>query len=114
MPEANWLGRLTEGNPRHRSESNPITRVYSKRQLVRLFDQFEIISLRKNSFFFSWLPVPKAYKFRDLILRALGYTEHEGGRIVYGKAMIPETKLELWLGKLMGWGWNIRVRKPKT
>jgi len=115
MPEAYWLGQVTEGSPHYRSERNPITRAYSKRQLVKVFDQFEIISLRKNSFFFSWLlPVPKFYMVREIVLRALGYKKHEGGRIVYGKPIIPETKLELWLGKHIGWGWNIKARKPKT
>lgn len=113
LPEAQWVGRVTEGAPRYRSERNPITRVYSKRQLVAVFDQFEIISLRKNSFFFSYLPVPRSGKCREIILRALGYKPHEGGQLVYGKPTIPETKLELWLGGILGWGWNIGVRKPK-
>ena len=32
-PEAEWIGRLTEGKPKFSSTKNPITRVYSKKQM---------------------------------------------------------------------------------
>ena len=40
--EAHWLGKMTEGNPVYRDQKNPITRVYSKRQLRAIFEQTEI------------------------------------------------------------------------
>lgn len=113
LPEAQWLGRITEGRPRYRQEANPITRVFNKRQLMAMFNQFDLVSLRRNSFSISHLPIPGIARWRESLLHALGYKMHEGGRLVYGKPIIPETKLEVWLGSVMGFGWNIRARKPQ-
>lgn len=113
LPEARWLGRITEGRPQYRQEENPITRVFSKRQLMAMFGQFDLVSLRRNSFSISHLPIPGVAQWRESLLRALDYKMHEGGRLVYGQPIIPETKLEVWLGGVMGWGWNIRARKPQ-
>lgn len=112
LAEAQWLGQITEGRPQYRHERNPITRVFSKRHLMKMFNQFEDISIRRNSFSIAHLPLPRIGTYRETILRALGYKTHEGGRIVYGKPIIPETRLELWLGSIVGWGWNIRAKKP--
>jgi ubiquinone/menaquinone biosynthesis C-methylase UbiE len=56
-PEYEWLGRITEGKPVHGVTKNPVTRVYSRRQLVNLFKKYKIISLRKYDFDFGQLPI---------------------------------------------------------
>ena len=114
FPEAQWLGRITEGRPQYHQEENPITRVFSRRQLVAMFAPFDLVSLRRNSFSISHLPIPGIAGWRESMLRTLGSKMHEGGRLVYGKPIIPETKLEASLGSVLGWGWNIRARKPSN
>ena len=37
---------------------------------------------------------------------------HPGGVLVYGSPFMNETALELWLGKYMGFAWNIVAEKP--
>jgi hypothetical protein len=37
LPESEWLGHITEGAPEDRRERNPITRVYSQLELLKLF-----------------------------------------------------------------------------
>lgn len=111
MPEAYWVGRLTEGRPR-RSGPNPITRVYSKRQLLQLLDGCEVISLRNNGFTYSQLsPLPFGERLRDAALRALGHESIDAGRLLYGRPFIPETRTELMLGRHVGFGWNVKARK---
>lgn len=111
LPEEQWLGRLTEGRPQHQAERNPITRVFSRRQIERMFEPFERVYLRKNGFLISHFPIPGIY--RDKLMAAFGAKPHDGGRIVYGKPMIPESKLELWLGRIMGFCWNIKAIKGR-
>jgi ubiquinone/menaquinone biosynthesis C-methylase UbiE len=108
-PNAEWIGRITEGKPKYGVTKNPITRFYSKKEINRLFSKFNIISLRKNSFRFSDLP--KLSFACNLLLKICGHKEHPGGIIVYGKPILCESKLELALGSLVGFGWNISVQK---
>ncbi len=111
-PEAEWIGRLTEGKPKFATTKNPITRVYSKKQMERLFSQFDIESLRKWSFQFDNFCVPRLTQIRRAVMKRLGYELHPGGTIVYGQPFVPECGLELWLGRYLGFGWTIAARKP--
>ena len=112
MPEPRWLGRATEGTPKNQEESNPITRVFTKRQVEYLFHRFDRVALRRNGFFFTHLfPLPRLGLLRDRIVTWLGTKPHSGGKIVYGNPIIPETPLELRLGRKLGFCWNIQATK---
>jgi SAM-dependent methyltransferase len=106
-PEAQWIGRLTEGTPKFGTVRNPITRVYSKRELRELFGGFRIESLRRNSFQFDNFAIPRLTQVRRRILSALGHKPHPGGIFVYGAPYFVETSLERFLGHWLGFGWNI-------
>lgn len=108
-PTAEWIGRITEGRPKFNQIKNSITRVYSRRGILRLFERFRMISLRRGGFVFSTLP--GIGRLRTPILRWLGYKPHPGGAIVYGCCRIPATKLKRWLDKYLGWTWNIVCQK---
>lgn len=111
-PEAEWVGRVTEGTPRHGTTRNPITRVYSARALRRLFSAFTVESLRKFSFQFDNFSVPRLTQIRDWALKTLGHKPYRGGgMLVYGKPFYAETDLELALAPLIGWGWAVVARK---
>ena len=113
-PEAEWIGRLTEGKPKFGQTRNPITRVYSRREMERLFADFEIQSLRKWSYQFDNLCIPRLSQIRRAVMRALGFAAHPGGTIVYGRPIVPESAIERWLGKYLGFAWSIAARKPTT
>jgi ubiquinone/menaquinone biosynthesis C-methylase UbiE len=110
--EAEWLGRLTEGKPKFVTQRNPITRVYSLKELRRLFHRFESLGTRKSSFQISQLPIPRAPHIREALLACLGWTQSEAGIMLYGRPMIADTRIELWLGRFVGFAWNITARKP--
>jgi ubiquinone/menaquinone biosynthesis C-methylase UbiE len=112
-PEPQWIGRLTEGKPKHGQTKNPITRVYSAAQLRRLFAGFRLLSLRKSSFQFDNFLFPRLTQIRNAILKALGHRAHPGGILVYGGPFVPETDLELFLGRHIGFAWNILAEKPE-
>ena len=109
--EAEWIGEVTEGKPVFGKTKNPITRVYSKKQLKILFKDFEIISMRKSSFYFKDFCIPRLTQLREILLKLFGCKLHDGGKIIYGKAVIPQTKIELLLSSYLGFAWNIVVRK---
>lgn len=113
-PEAEWIGRLTEGKPKFDNVRNPITRVYTKKQMTALFHKFDILSLRKWSFQFDNFCVPRLTQIRRWVLLKLGYKLHPGGTIVYGQPIVPETPLEVWLGQFLGFGWAMKARKPEA
>jgi ubiquinone/menaquinone biosynthesis C-methylase UbiE len=110
-PEAEWIGRLTEGKPKHGDTKNPYTRVYSERELRHLFRDFKVLSLRKNSFQFDNFAFPRLTQIRNAGLKFFGYKAHVGGIYVYGAPFVPETDTELWLGRYLGFAWNIVVKK---
>ncbi len=111
-PEAEWVGRVTEGTPKFGSTRNPITRVYSAQAMNALFADFSIESLRKFSFQFDNFALPRLTQARDWLLHKLGYIPYQGGgMLVYGKPFYAETNLELALGSVLGWGWVITARK---
>lgn len=111
-PEAQWIGRLTEGKPKFGQTKNPITRVYSAAEMRTLFAGFRIGSLRKSSFQFDNLCIPRGTQMRDGLLRLMGRRAHPGGVFVYGKPYYCETGLELAIGNWFGFAWNIVAEKP--
>ena len=110
-PEYKWLGLITEGKPVYGETRNPVTRVYSRRQLVSLFKKYKIISLRKSSFDFGQLPIIGKYKIRTSLLKILGHKPHPGGIIVYGAPRLCGSRLELFLSQFVGYSWAIVVKK---
>ena len=111
-PEDQWVGRLTEGKPKFGQTRNPITRVYSEAAMRALFRRFQVQSLRKNSYQYDNIAIPRGTQIRHAVLQALGHPALEGGIYVYGSPFVPETALEQWLGRHMGWCWNMVARKP--
>ena len=111
LPEAEWLGKITEGTPKFGTTKNPLTRVYSKRQLETLFRRFESLNFRKNSYNIGMIAIPKADLLRSNLLKLLGYRPHYGGEIVYGRKIFVETKVERFLGRYIGSCWNILAKK---
>ena len=111
-PEAEWVGRLTEGKPKYGETRNPITRVYTKQAMLRLFERFEVESLRKWSFQYDNFCVPRLTQMRRWVLSHVGFPPHPGGTIVYGRPFVPDTAIERWLGRALGFGWVIKARKP--
>jgi len=79
-----------------------------------LFSEFELESIKKNSFQFDNIAIPKGTQLRNFILKLCGIQSHLGARILYGTDFYPERPIELWLGKFIGFGWNIVVKKPIT
>lgn len=113
LPEAEWVGRVTEGKPKFGQTRNPYTRVYSKRQIQSLFHDFNIVSLRKSSFRFDDFAIPRLSQLRNWLLTKTGLSKpHDGGILVYGQPFVPETGVELLLGNLVGFSWNIVAEKP--
>ena len=114
-PEAEWVGRVTEGTPKFGTTRNPITRVYSARAMRTLFSDFTVESLRKFSFQFDNFCVPRLTQIRDWVLRMLGHKPYRGGgMLVYGKPFYADTGLELALAPWLGWGWAIVARKQNA
>ena len=112
-PEAEWVGRLTEGKPHHGTTHNPVTRVYTARQIRSLFQKYDVVSLRKWSFQFDNFCVPRLTQIRRWILTRLGFPVHPGGIVVYGQPNMPETAIERWIGGWLGFGWTIKAIKPR-
>ncbi|MFA5147178.1 MAG: methyltransferase domain-containing protein [Candidatus Omnitrophota bacterium] len=108
MPEPERLGYITEGRP-GTGARNPITRVYSKRELEALFGKFRIISLRKSGF--ALAHIPGGGYLRSAIRRLSGEKPYEGGVIVYGAPFYAETGPELALGRYIGFSWNVVAAK---
>lgn len=110
--EPEWIGRLTEGRPKYGTTKNPFTRVYSRKEMQRAFASFNILSLRKSSFQFDNFALPKLSQIRYKLFEIFGYKPHPGGVLVYGAPYMPETGLELRLGAIAGFAWNIVAEKP--
>lgn len=111
-PQPQWIGRLTEGRPKFGLTKNPFTRVYSRAEMLKAFGRFDIRSLRKSSFQFDNFAIPKLSQIRNALFRAVGRKPHPGGVLVYGMPYQPETRLELALGPVAGFAWNIVADKP--
>jgi SAM-dependent methyltransferase/uncharacterized protein YbaR (Trm112 family) len=113
-PEAEWIGRVTEGRPKFGNTKNPYTRVYSIGELRNLVSAFAVVSFRKSSFQFDNFAVPRLTQFRNTVLAVLGRKAHPGGKLVYGHPYMVETALEVWLGKFIGFAWNIVIKKSTS
>ena len=110
-PEAQWIGRITEGTPKFGDTVNPVTRVYSSSEIENVFAAFDLRALRKSSFQFDNFALPKLTQLRRGLLKLLGRQPHEGGELVYGQPFFVETRLENFLGRFIGFAWNIRAFK---
>lgn len=110
-PEAEWAGRVTEGKPKLGATRNPITRIYSERELRQLLGDFADLRLRKTSFQWDNFAIPKLTQLRRLIRSSLGGKPHPGGVLIYGEPFWPETALEQVLGRFLGFAWNIVATK---
>ncbi|TAN59383.1 MAG: methyltransferase domain-containing protein [Rhodospirillales bacterium] len=110
-PEAEWIGRVTEGTPKYGATRNPFTRVYSERELKRLLSAFKIAGLRKSSFQFDNFAIPRLTQMRAWLLQRFGHAAHPGGELVYGGPFVAETRLERVLGRYIGFAWNIVAEK---
>jgi SAM-dependent methyltransferase len=90
---------------------NPIMRCYTATELLRMFAGFEQVRLRKSEFSISHLP--KLGKLWHRFLTARGRT-HPGGILPYGAPWPIATGFELWLGRHLGWAWNIEAFKSES
>ena len=108
--DPDWLGRATEwGGKNVQTRENPVTRCYTRRQVFELLRLFEEVSLRKGDFFFYLIPkIGRMYR-RYQIRR---HGTHPGGILVYGEPWPIQSRLELALGRLIGFSWWISARKP--
>lgn len=111
-PEAEWAGRVTEGKPKFGETKNPITRIYSERELRRLLHAFNVVTMRKNSFQWDNFAIPRLTQLRDKVLSLMGHQAHPGGILVYGRPFFVETPTELAIGRHAGFAWNIVAEKP--
>jgi len=105
-----WLGKVTEGKPKHSDVYNPITRVYTRRQMLDLFKQFHSLKLRKGAFNFSQISVIGRF-LPDLLVKMGICKVSPAGLLIWDSPMRLETRLELLLGHYIGFGWNITGRK---
>ena len=105
----NWLGKTTEWmSDKKQNVYNPETKVYSSREIVKLFEEFSSISIRKNSFCVDQIPAFGKY-LSKFLGKFTGY--NEAGNLVYGYPWRNETRAELWLGHYIGFGLNILAKK---
>ena len=109
--DPNWLGKATEwGGTHQQSVKNPITRCYTAHGIRQLFADFNDLSMRKGEFYFYLIPKLGRLYRRYQIRR---YGTHPGGLLVYGAPWPIQSKLELRLGKILGWAWFISATKPR-
>ncbi|MEK9680151.1 MAG: hypothetical protein VW169_17405, partial [Rhodospirillaceae bacterium] len=103
------LGHATEwGGKNQQDVLNPFTRCYSRKELLHMFADYNGVSLRKREFYIYLIPVIGKY-YRKFQRRRYG--AHPGGYLVYGEPWIRISKLEYFLGRLMGWAWYIKATK---
>jgi ubiquinone/menaquinone biosynthesis C-methylase UbiE len=105
-----WLGKVTEGKPQHSETHNPITRVYTRREMLGLFHRFRSLQLRKSAFNFSQISIIGRFLPKWLVKMGI-CRESPAGVLVWDGPLRLETRLELILGHYIGFGWNITGRK---
>jgi ubiquinone/menaquinone biosynthesis C-methylase UbiE/uncharacterized protein YbaR (Trm112 family) len=104
-----WLGHVTEWmSQKSQTVYNLETKVYSRSHILKLFDKFSNVSLRKNSFVFQQIPLAGKI-ISNLLARKTGL--NKAGTILYGFPWRNETRVELWLGRYIGFGLNIEAVK---
>lgn len=98
---ASWLGHATE-QAWHTKEKklNPLTKVYSGRQMRNLFKDFEFMSLRKHSF-----------RWPDLFPGIYNVWHRRRVHLADADVIFP-SGLEVVIGRWAGFALVIRVRKP--
>ncbi len=107
--DRNWLGKSTEWmSDKKQTVYNPETKVYSAKEINALFEQFGDLKIRKSSFDVRQIPIAGKYISR-LIGIWSGY--NNAGLLIYGIPWRNESRLELWLGKHIGFGLNITAIK---
>ena len=104
-----WIGHASEWiGDAPQTAVNPITRCYTASEIRRLFGRFDRVSLRKSEFALAFVPkLGRWWRAR----RARQGKLHPGGALVYGAPWVIATPFEMWLGRRMGWGWNITAIK---
>lgn len=108
--DRNWLGKATEWGGKHRqSVANPITRCYSRAEILSMFSAFQGTTLRKDSFQLYLTP-GLGRRYRQWTAKRFG--AHPGGVLVYGEPWPITSPLERKLGPWLGWDWYIHARKP--
>ncbi len=108
--DRNWLGKATEWGGRDKQTvENPVTRCYTKSGLDALFARFRRRQYRKAEFYFYLIPKIGRFYRRWQIKH---YGTHPGGLLVYGEPWPMQSRLELALGRVMGFSWFIRAEKP--
>jgi ubiquinone/menaquinone biosynthesis C-methylase UbiE/uncharacterized protein YbaR (Trm112 family) len=105
-----WLGRVTEGTPMYGDTHNPFTRAYSKQELLKMFDKFDSVSIRKGAFTFSQIPKLGSIINTWLIRKKICPTS-DAGYLVWDRPLRLSTSAELYLGRLIGFGYYISCRK---
>ena len=104
-----WLGRVTEWMSEDQQEVfNPITRVFSHKELHKLFYKFDNLQIRKAGFHFNQFPYIGAVISR-LAAHYTGY--NNAGLLLYDKPWRNETRLELFLSRYIGFANNIKASK---
>ena len=105
----NWIGASTEWmSDKKQKVYNPVTYVFNKNEINTLFEEFNIVSIRKNSFIFNHVPFIGKYLSK---LLGMYYGYNEAGILIYDKPWRNETKLEKYLGQYIGFCYNIKVSK---
>lgn len=105
------LGARTEwAGAKDQDIENPITRCYNRAGIKRLFARFDDVRIRKSEFSISHLP--KVGKWWHRRLDRVGRM-HPGGLLPYGAPWPISTRFESWLGRYLGWAWNIVAVKPR-
>ena len=107
----NWLGRVTEWmSTKEQKIYNPETKVYTVKQIERIFNKYDNVEVRKGSFVFNHFPF-----VGKIISRILGIYKgyNSAGKLVYDHEWRNETALELLLGRYVGFNLNISAKKNK-
>jgi ubiquinone/menaquinone biosynthesis C-methylase UbiE len=104
-----WIGASTEWMSSNKQKVfNPVTYVFTKEEIKTLFSDFDIKSIRKNSFIFSHIPVIGKF-ISHITGKFTGY--NKAGILIYDKPWRNETKFEKFISRYIGFCYNIRVIK---
>lgn len=106
----NWLGQITEGKPKYRSQENPFTCCYNPVELRQLFSVFGQLQIRKNGFSINQIPKLGRWIEKWLVWRGI-CRESDGGLLVWDRPLRHPHHWEVRLGKLIGFGYEISCLK---
>ena len=105
-----WIGPVTEGKPKFGTVPNPHTRCYTRGELREMFAAFSRVDIRQNAFAFGQVPKLGALIEHWMVRRGL-CTENEGGRLIWDKPLRTLLPIEVKLGRVMGFGYDIDAVK---